>query len=291
MGFGHRVYKNYDPRAKIIKQVADEVFEVTGTQPAARHRPRARAHRARGRVLRQAQALPERRLLLGPHLPGDGLPGRHVPGAVRHPAHVRLARPVGGDARATRSRRSPARARSTRVSAAGIPADRRSVVPAWTSRAAGLARPAGAARLALGAGGAPSPMPQPRSTLPRPVAALLAPEERARRSTRSAWRSALRGRAHPPDARSSTPNGASSGSPGTPPRRCAGRRTPAAGSATDAGGRGGGAPRRWVAREDCRVHAAELPQARHAVLGRADARAGRRSRRRAAPISRSRSST
>ena len=30
MGFGHRVYKNYDPRARIIKQVADEVFEVTG---------------------------------------------------------------------------------------------------------------------------------------------------------------------------------------------------------------------------------------------------------------------
>jgi citrate synthase len=30
MGFGHRVYKNYDPRARIIKGVADEVFEVTG---------------------------------------------------------------------------------------------------------------------------------------------------------------------------------------------------------------------------------------------------------------------
>ena len=30
MGFGHRVYKNYDPRARIIKSVADEVFEVTG---------------------------------------------------------------------------------------------------------------------------------------------------------------------------------------------------------------------------------------------------------------------
>src|SRR5204862_6549445 len=30
MGFGHRVYKNYDPRAKIIKRIADEVFEVTG---------------------------------------------------------------------------------------------------------------------------------------------------------------------------------------------------------------------------------------------------------------------
>jgi citrate synthase len=33
MGFGHRVYKNYDPRARIIKQVADDVFSVTGTDP------------------------------------------------------------------------------------------------------------------------------------------------------------------------------------------------------------------------------------------------------------------
>ncbi len=33
MGFGHRVYKNYDPRAKIIKNVAKEVFEVTGSNP------------------------------------------------------------------------------------------------------------------------------------------------------------------------------------------------------------------------------------------------------------------
>src|SRR5205814_6073406 len=33
MGFGHRVYKNYDPRARLIKQVADEVFEVTGRNP------------------------------------------------------------------------------------------------------------------------------------------------------------------------------------------------------------------------------------------------------------------
>jgi citrate synthase len=33
MGFGHRVYKNYDPRAAIIKKHAYEVFEVTGTNP------------------------------------------------------------------------------------------------------------------------------------------------------------------------------------------------------------------------------------------------------------------
>lgn len=33
MGFGHRVYKNYDPRAKIIKKIAYEVFDVTGKNP------------------------------------------------------------------------------------------------------------------------------------------------------------------------------------------------------------------------------------------------------------------
>jgi citrate synthase len=33
MGFGHRIYKNWDPRAKIIKKLAHEVFEVTGRNP------------------------------------------------------------------------------------------------------------------------------------------------------------------------------------------------------------------------------------------------------------------
>jgi len=33
MGFGHRVYKNYDPRARIVKKIAYDVFEVTGTDP------------------------------------------------------------------------------------------------------------------------------------------------------------------------------------------------------------------------------------------------------------------
>lgn len=33
MGFGHRVYKNYDPRAKVIKQLADEVFDAVGKNP------------------------------------------------------------------------------------------------------------------------------------------------------------------------------------------------------------------------------------------------------------------
>jgi citrate synthase len=33
MGFGHRVYKNFDPRAKIIKKACEDVFEVTGRNP------------------------------------------------------------------------------------------------------------------------------------------------------------------------------------------------------------------------------------------------------------------
>src|ERR1044071_6166243 len=33
MGFGHRVYKNYDPRARLLQQIAHEVFEVTGRDP------------------------------------------------------------------------------------------------------------------------------------------------------------------------------------------------------------------------------------------------------------------
>lgn len=33
MGFGHRVYKNYDPRAKIIRTIAYEVFDIVGKEP------------------------------------------------------------------------------------------------------------------------------------------------------------------------------------------------------------------------------------------------------------------
>ena len=99
MGFGHRVYKNYDPARQDHQEDGRPGLRGHRPQPPPRHRPRARADRPRGRVLRQAEALPERGLLLGPHLPGHGLPRGHVPGALRDPAHVRLARPVGRDAR------------------------------------------------------------------------------------------------------------------------------------------------------------------------------------------------
>lgn len=33
MGFGHRVYKNYDPRATLVKEISEEVFAITGKEP------------------------------------------------------------------------------------------------------------------------------------------------------------------------------------------------------------------------------------------------------------------
>ena len=98
MGFGHRVYKNYDPRARDHQEARRRGVRGDGQQPEARHRRRAREARARRRVLHRAQALPERRLLLGPDLRGPEHPDRHVHGDVRDPAHVRLDRAVARDA-------------------------------------------------------------------------------------------------------------------------------------------------------------------------------------------------
>ena len=63
-GFGHRVYKSYDPRAKIIKRTADEVFAVTGKNPLLDIALKLEEIALSRRVLHLAQALPERRLLL-----------------------------------------------------------------------------------------------------------------------------------------------------------------------------------------------------------------------------------
>ena len=93
MGFGHRVYKNYDPRAAIVKKLADEILDRTGGDAAAGPRQAARGAGAVGRLLHPAQAVPERRLLHRAHLPGDGFPTRmstvlfaigRLPGWIAH---------------------------------------------------------------------------------------------------------------------------------------------------------------------------------------------------------------
>ena len=107
MGFGHRVYKNYDPRAKIIKKATDDVFEVTGKNPLLDIAIELEKIALEDEYFVDAQALPERRLLLGPDLRGAGHAGRDVPGAVRDPPHERLDRPVARDDRRPRAEDRP----------------------------------------------------------------------------------------------------------------------------------------------------------------------------------------
>ena len=103
MGFGHRVYKSYDPRARIIKQTADEVFEVTGKNPLLDIALELERIALEDDYFVTRKLYPNVDFYSGPDLPGDGLPGRHVPGALRDPAHGGLAGAVGRDAARPRS--------------------------------------------------------------------------------------------------------------------------------------------------------------------------------------------
>ncbi len=96
MGFGHRVYKNYDPRAKIIKETADDVFEVTGKNPLLDIALALEEVALEDSYFVDRSLYPNVDFYSGLDLPGDGLPGRHVHGAVRNPPHVGLAGPLGG---------------------------------------------------------------------------------------------------------------------------------------------------------------------------------------------------
>ena len=74
MGFGHRVYKNFDPRATIIKKAVDDVFEVTGVNPLLEIAQELEKIALEDEYFISPQALPQRRLLLGPDLRGARFP-------------------------------------------------------------------------------------------------------------------------------------------------------------------------------------------------------------------------
>ncbi len=101
MGFGHRVYKNFDPRATIIREMCAQGARQArpDRQPAVRARAPARGSRAQGRVLHQPQAVPERGFLLRHHLPRARHPARDVHRDVRDRAHRGLGRALVGDDR------------------------------------------------------------------------------------------------------------------------------------------------------------------------------------------------
>ena len=99
MGFGHRVYKNYDPRARIIKKHVDEVLEATEHNPLIEIATELEKQALDDEFFTVAQALPERRLLLRADLRGARAADRDVHGHVRDPADLGLGCPVAGDAR------------------------------------------------------------------------------------------------------------------------------------------------------------------------------------------------
>ena len=126
MGFGHRVYKNYDPRAAVLRESAPRGAGRArqGRRSAAADRDGAREDRARGRLLRRAQAVPERRLLLGHHPAGDGHPDLDVHRDLRARAHGRLGGAVERDGRGPGAEDRPAAPALHRPGPAPLRADR-----------------------------------------------------------------------------------------------------------------------------------------------------------------------
>ena len=112
MGFGHRVYKNYDPRATIIKKACDDVFEVTGRQPAAGDRAWS-WRRSRSRTSTSSSASSTRTSTSTPASSTRRCSSRRRCSPSCSPSR---ARPAGWRSGAswwtTRSRRSPGRSRS-----------------------------------------------------------------------------------------------------------------------------------------------------------------------------------
>jgi len=92
MGFGHRVYKNYDPRARIIKKMAYEVFEVTGRTRSSRWRWNWKESRGDEYFIKRK--LYPMSIFIGSDLPGHGVPDCNIPGVVCHRPHSRMDRTV-----------------------------------------------------------------------------------------------------------------------------------------------------------------------------------------------------
>ncbi len=120
MGFGHRVYKNFDPRAKLMRETCHEVLGRAGPagRPAVQAGNGTGTHRPRRRILRVAQAVPERRLLLGHRAIGTGYPGHHVHRHLRDGPYHRLDRAVERNDRRSRAEDRPSTSAVRRLAGA-----------------------------------------------------------------------------------------------------------------------------------------------------------------------------
>ena len=124
MGFGHRVYKNYDPRARIIKSAAEDVFEVTGRNPLLDIALELEKIALEDDYFIERKLYPNVDFYSGLIYEAHGAAGRDVPGHVRDRAHERLDRPVAGDGAGLRAEDLPAAADLHGRAAARLRGDR-----------------------------------------------------------------------------------------------------------------------------------------------------------------------
>ncbi len=92
MGFGHRVYKNFDPRATVMKQSADEVLELLGVEnnPILATAKALEEAALADPYFSEKKLFPNRRFLFGHHPRSDGFPNLDVYPDLRALAHGRL---------------------------------------------------------------------------------------------------------------------------------------------------------------------------------------------------------
>ena len=103
MGFGHRVYKNYDPRATVIKKLAEQVFEVTGKNPLLAIALELERIALQDDYFVKRKLYPNVDFYSGLIYEAMGFHTGLLHGALRDPAHGRLARPVAGAAERQRA--------------------------------------------------------------------------------------------------------------------------------------------------------------------------------------------
>ena len=120
MGFGHRVYKNTDPRAKVLKQSADEVLELLGVEDNELLKIAKELERIalNDDYFIEKKLFPNVDFYSGIILEAMGFPDRDVHADLRAGAHRRLGQPVEGtDRRPAVEDRPPAAALPGRVAA------------------------------------------------------------------------------------------------------------------------------------------------------------------------------
>ena len=103
MGFGHRVYKSYDPRAKVIKKIADLVFTVTGKNPLLEIALELERIALQDDYFVTRKLYPNVDFYSGLIYQAMGFPVEMFPVLFAIPAHGRLDRAVGGDAARSRA--------------------------------------------------------------------------------------------------------------------------------------------------------------------------------------------